>query len=128
MVWQECIASRCRYGELAGRAFGEPEIIWEHSEDDYQGSANFLGQMTDGRFVHYEWSYGSCSGCDEWEAEGYSDEQIIEIMRSQAAFFPDVTTVKRYLHLEGFEHAINISEDFEEMGRAFAKWCEENGR
>lgn len=99
--WRKTIASRCRYGDLAGKAFDYPVVIWENSDDDWQGFANFIGRMKDGRFVHYEWTYGSCSGCDEWEAEEYSKEQIIEIMRKHAVYLPDTDTLRRYVKLDG---------------------------
>ena len=60
--WNDSVAITCRYGNIVGEALGYPDVIWEHSENDYQGFANFIGKMKDGRFVHYEWTYGSCSG------------------------------------------------------------------
>ena len=33
MKYSETIASKCRYGDVAERIFGEAEILWEHSED-----------------------------------------------------------------------------------------------
>lgn len=100
-VWNETIASRCRYGDVAGQIFGDAEIIWEESEDDYQGSANILAHMPDGRFAHYSWTYGSCSGCDEWEASGLTNEQVKEEMLRGTAFLPDLDHLIRYLKLEG---------------------------
>jgi len=106
MKWEETEADKCRYGEIASRIFGEAEIIWERSEAGYQGSANVLAAMPDGTFVHYEWTYGSCSGCDEWEARGLSDDEVEQEMRSAMAVLKDVETLRKYLHLtEGFEDA-----------------------
>lgn len=101
MKWEATVASRCRYGDVAGRIFGEAEIIWEHSEDDYQGSANVLARLPNGHFAHYEWTYGSCSGCDEWESRGLTDDEIERDMRFHMVTFPDETTLRRYLKLEG---------------------------
>lgn len=148
--WNDSVAITCRYGDIVGEALGYPDVIWEHSENDYQGFANFIGKMKDGRFVHYEWTYGSCSGCDEWEAENYSDEELKKIILDSAAFFADVDTVKRYLRLEGeFKNskvpsantATNesipgmmryigggISDDFRDMGVAFIEWVQTNNR
>lgn len=151
MKWTETIASRCRYGELAGEVFGKGEVIgdsdviWEDSEDDYQGHANILVHFPDtGRFAHYEWTYGSCSGCDDWEARELSDEQIIAEMRESAAWFNDVETLKRYLRLDGeFENPRvptaqpatagsipgmlrvlcgGVAREFHAMGDAFVEW------
>lgn len=101
MKWNETIASKCRYGEIAGEIWGEAEIIWENSLDNYQGYAVFLAAMPDGSFSYYEWSYGSCSGCDEWEAADYSDEEIERLMRNNAAWLKDAEVTKRFFHLEG---------------------------
>jgi len=113
MKWSETTASKCRYGDIAERIFGEAEVIWEHSEADWQGFANILVHMPDGRFGHYEWTYGSCSGCDEWEnlrvsgADPYSSDYyerrqdaVEQIMREATAWFDDEATLRRYLQLE----------------------------
>lgn len=101
MKWEETIASSCRYGDDAGAIFGDAEIIWENSEADYQGSANLLARFSDGSFAHYSWTYGSCSGCDEWESRDLTPEQVVEEMKNGMAVIPDVEHLKRYLHLEG---------------------------
>lgn len=98
----ESVAATVRYGDNAVAAFGgEAEVIWESGDPaDYQGSANILLRTEDGRFVHYEWSYGSCSGCDTWEANGSSDDAIESEMRNTAAWFDDRETLGRYLRRE----------------------------
>lgn len=101
MKWTDTVASRCRYGSVAARIFGDAEVIAERSEDDYQGHANVVAKMKDGTFVHYEWSYGSCSGCDEWEAAGLTRDAIEAEMRRALAVLPDVATAQRYFHLDG---------------------------
>ena len=146
MKWNETVASRCRYGDVAERVFGEAEIIWEHSEDDWQGSANLLAKMPDGRFAHYEWTYGSCSGCDTWEASGMTDDAIEAEMRQTTAWFDNAETLCKYLHLEAPEQPYpsskpfdegglygmlrimsgGVSTEFREMSEAFAVWLQEN--
>jgi len=83
MRWEDTEAAECRYGDIAGEIWGDWEIIWENSEADYQGSASFIAYK-DGTYVYYEWDYGSCSGCDTWEAANYTDEQIEKEMRRDA--------------------------------------------
>lgn len=100
MRWEKTVASGCRYGEVAERIFGNAEIIWENSENDYQGFANVLAHMPDGTFVHYEWTYGSCSGCDEWEARELDEDQVEEEMRSAMAILPNKNALMKYLHLD----------------------------
>jgi len=126
--YSETIASQCRYGDVAARIFGEAEIIWEHSEKDYQGFAKLLARMPDGRFAHYEWEYGSCGGCDDWENRELSDDSIESEMRGHVAWLPDVETARRYLHLDG-DLALSdkeVDDDLAAMRTAFGKWCCEN--
>jgi hypothetical protein len=104
MRWHDTIASKCRYGEIAERIFGNMEIIWESSYEDWQGSANILA--TNGiNFYHYEWCYGSCSGCDDWEARSLSSEQIEDEMRAGLAVLKDLDTAKKYVQGTGMESA-----------------------
>lgn len=140
---KDSTAAECRYGENALDAFGpDSEVIWEASEADYQGSANILIRTAEGRFAHFEWTYGSCSGCDEWEDRGLSDVEIETTMRDTAVWFDDEATLLRYLrgadpeqryptdqsptagsipgmlrHLTG-----RIATEFDQMGEAFRSW------
>jgi hypothetical protein len=100
MKWEETVAFTCRYGDVIGKIFEGGDVIWENSMADYQGYANVLAAMPDGSFIHYEWTYGSCSGCDEWEARGLSDEEIWEEVKRTMAVLPDIDAMKRYLRLE----------------------------
>ena len=90
MKWNDTVASGCRYGEIASALFQGSEVIWEDSYDDYQGHAKVLVEMRDhygnghGVFVHYEWTYGSCSGCDYWEDQGLSNAEILRDMSREA--------------------------------------------
>jgi hypothetical protein len=148
MRWEDTVASTCRYGDVAGRIFKDAEIIWEHSEADYQGFASVLAAMPDGTFVNYNWSYGSCSGCDEWESSGLGDDEIEAVMRNAMAVLPSRKVLAKYLKLEGefkdarvptanaptngsipgMLHVLTggIGTDFKDMGLAAVKWMEEN--
>lgn len=70
MKYRDTVACSCRYGDVAYDIFCDADIIWENSYNDWQGSAEVLAHMSNGSFAHYEWDYGSCSGCDTWEAQG----------------------------------------------------------
>ena len=96
MKWSETTASECRYGEIAGRIWGDWDVLWERSEADYQGSAEFLA-LNDGKYCFYEWSYGSCSCCDTWESDNASDETIEQEMRSTAMWFSDRAAVECWI-------------------------------
>jgi hypothetical protein len=97
MTWDETIASRCRYGDVAGRLFDGATILHEDSEDDYQGHADVIAVLRDGRFCHYRWDYGSCSGCDEWEDRGLTDDEIEDEMRRDAVYCDDADTFAKYI-------------------------------
>lgn len=136
----ESVAAEARWGDVAVEVFGsDAEVIWEASTADYQGSCNVLLRLTDGRFAHYEWTYGSCSGCDEWEG---MEADVPRIMRDTAVYFDDVATLARYLRLEDKDQRYptansptngsipgmvrllfgGIGDEFREMGDAFAEW------
>ena len=97
MKWNETIASKCRYGDVAQNIWGIAEILWEKSEADYQGSASFVAKMPDGRYCFYEWSYGSCGGCDTWEAAHLSDSEIQQEMDESAAWFDDKEMFEKFI-------------------------------
>lgn len=101
MKWSETTASKARYGNVAERIFGEAEILWENSTDDYQGSCNVVARMPDGTFAQYAWSYGSCSGCDDWESrfgyEDFADDKVEAEMRQATVTFADAETLQKYL-------------------------------
>lgn len=96
MKWENTVASTCRYGSVAGQIWGEWEILWEDSESDYQGHASILAKKGN-RYAFYEWWYGSCSGCDGWEADGKSDADIEKEMRDTAIWFDSKKQLKTWL-------------------------------
>jgi hypothetical protein len=98
MRWDETTASKCRYGERAGKIWGDWEIIWEDSEADYQGHASFIAQKGR-RYCFYEWHYGSCSGCDGWEADESTDEAIEKEMRDTALWLDSKKQLKEWLQM-----------------------------
>lgn len=98
MKWSETIASTCRYGEIAEKIWGDWDIIWEDSESDYQGHASFVANKGR-RYCFYEWWYGSCSGCDTWEAEGKSDEGIVAEMKDTALWMSSKKELMKWLNM-----------------------------
>jgi hypothetical protein len=102
MKWDETVASRCRYSEEAETIWGTWEILWEESTADYQGEARFWAHdPVTKKYCYVEWSYGSCSGCDSWEAAGYPDEKIREIMRTTevSVWFDDLEHVHNWMEM-----------------------------
>jgi hypothetical protein len=110
MKWNKTIANQCRYGEVAEKIWGTSEILWEQSYDDYQGEAEILALMPDGQLCFYEWTYGSCSGCDDWEARYLSDAQIEQEMRDGAVYFGTFDELLDFFRLpeQDFHDAVEV--------------------
>ena len=74
-------------------------------EDDYQGYVAVDALLSDGRVFSYKYSYGSCSGCDEWEDRDLTPNQIKNEMFQEATLFDDVNQYERYLaEIDGANH------------------------
>lgn len=100
MKWEESAAAKCRYARVTDEIFKDADVIWEESVDDCQGHANFLLHMPDGTFVHYSYTYGSCSVCDEWEDRCLTDDEIAQVIRNEMATLANESILRRYLHLD----------------------------
>ncbi|MGB9660685.1 MAG: hypothetical protein ACPL5F_01540 [Moorellaceae bacterium] len=99
MKWNETTASQCRYGDIAARIWGDAEILWEDSDAGYQGHATIVARMPDGRYCFYEWWYGSCACCDDWEARDLSDDEIEQEMRETAVWFDNEKEFSKFLDM-----------------------------
>lgn len=89
-----------RYSDLLEEVLIElnaVEVLRKDYEDDYQGHVDVDVLLFDGRVFSYLYYYGSCSGCDEWESEGYDDNKIKEIILKEATFFSDVDSYSIWL-------------------------------
>ena len=130
MLLRDSIAAQCRYGDIAVRAFGGiSDLIWECSQDDWQGSANILVSIYDIErevFIHYEWHYGSCSGCDDWEGRGLIDFEIIQEMIRDCTQLNSREELERYINLlTGKEQVFEedgVCNEYHEMADAYYKW------
>lgn len=96
MKWIETEASDCRYGDVAGTIWCNWDILWEDSDVGYQGHASFLAEK-DGEYCFYEWWYGSCSGCDSWEAAEFTTKAIRDEMVDTALWLEDKDALLRWL-------------------------------
>lgn len=52
--------------------------------------------LEDGRVFSYKYSYGSCSGCDQWESDGLEDFEIEDEMTSKATFFSNIQEYNKW--------------------------------
>lgn len=79
-----------RWFEEVKAALPDGEVVFSTGTDDYQGSVAIVARLDDGRWLHYDWSYGSCSGCDAWESRVHGGEEggreaVLEEIRNGAA-------------------------------------------
>lgn len=108
----------CRYSELAAEAF-PGQLVYQHGQGDYQGSAEVLVALDAGGFAHYAWSWGSCSGCDTWEAAEMSDAEIIAEMKQHAVYFEDGDVLARYCVMKKI-----TGEPEGALADAYRAWCQ----
>lgn len=96
--FEHTVAYQARYGDIIAESFPNCDVIWEESEADYQGSCSVILEMENKTFAHVEWSYGSCSGCDDWENRNLNDDQIrAEVLQSHTAYFDNLKTLQNYV-------------------------------
>lgn len=72
-----------RWHETVADALPDGEVLFSTGSDGYQGSVAIVARLDDGRWLHYDWSYGSCSGCDAWE--GQPEDDVKDEIRLGAA-------------------------------------------
>jgi len=58
-----------RWAHVVRDTLPDGEVLYSIGTDDYQGHVAIVAKLDDGRWLHYGWSYGSCSGCDAWEED-----------------------------------------------------------
>lgn len=72
------------------------EVLYLKYESDYQGYVDIDVLLEDGRVFSYEYSYGSCSGCDDWEYRQLTDQQILEEMKKGATYFDKLEDYQKF--------------------------------
>lgn len=72
MLRGDCVAGRWRNIVMA--ALPDGEVICSVGTADYQGQVAIVAKLDDGNWLHYSWSYGSCSSCDAWEDRIYAGD------------------------------------------------------
>ena len=98
MKFQDTVAYECRYGDIAERIWGDWNVLWEDSDDDYQGHASILAEK-DGKYCWYEWWYGSCPGSDTWEAANLTEDEIETEMRNTALWLDSKEELTTWLDM-----------------------------
>lgn len=94
------LKTTARYSECLETLLTElqaDKVLYEDFKDDYQGYVEVDVLLKDGRVFSYRYSYGSCSGCDEWEDRGLTDEEIVQQMKIEATFFNNLSDYNAFL-------------------------------
>lgn len=73
------------------------QVLFEKYDNDYQGFVDVDVLLSDGRVFSYAYSYGSCSGCDEWENLGLSTEEIKKTMLTEATIFNSIEEYNKWI-------------------------------
>jgi len=95
------IVEGCRYCLELGTALqrvGATKLLFLNYTSDYQGSVDISALLSDGRVFSYEYSYGSCSGCDGWEANESSSDVIVAEMIKEATYFDSESSWKMWMN------------------------------
>jgi len=96
----EEIVEDCRYCHQLGEALRQVHavrLLFLNYVSDYQGNVDISALLSDGRVFSYEYSYGSCSGCDSWEAEEASYEDVVAEMIKSATYFDSEESWKGWM-------------------------------
>ena len=91
--FMDAILESCRYCDELGTALKEvraSKLLFLSYTSDYQGSVDVSALLEDGRVFSYEYSYGSCSGCDSWEAEELTYDAIVQEMVKNGTYFDSI--------------------------------------
>lgn len=89
MLLKDSDAMKARWSELAALGLEEATVIAAAGDSDYQGEGAYLVKPSEGwrddEYVFFEWSYGSCSGCDGYEDMG-EQERIATFVNGRVVY------------------------------------------
>jgi hypothetical protein len=122
MKWESSVTSECSYSDCAELIWKDADIVWESSSADYQGHAEFIARMPNGRFSYYYWDYGTCEGCDTWAAAGLSHDEVAAEMRVDALWFKNEKELRKFLKFKNkkeYESKFKILLDRARLRRKF---------
>ena len=72
------------------RKLDAKELLALDYESDYQGFVDCSVLLADNRVFSYYYSYGSCSGCDDWESRDLTEDEIEIEMEKEATFYDNI--------------------------------------
>jgi hypothetical protein len=65
-------------------------------ESDFSGFVDLSVLLKDGRVWSYQYYYGSCSGCDDWEDRKLTSEEIVDEMERESTFFDSIEQYRAF--------------------------------
>lgn len=89
----------CRYCDILGDVLTKldsVEILYKDFDSGHSGYVDIDVLLKDGRVFSYNYLYGSCSGCDEWECRNLPRDDIEKIMKQEATFFDSLEQYKKW--------------------------------
>lgn len=75
---------------------GGKEVLRIEYESDWSGYVDIDVLLDDNRVFSYKYNYGSCSGCDEWEANELDKNDIKEIMLQESTIFDNIDSYNKW--------------------------------
>ena len=116
------------YGDILAELatdLGISYIIDLTYEADCSGEVAIEGKLKNKKYWVYAYSYGSCSGCDEWQDRKLSDKEIKAQMKKDSVFYSEKEYVERLrLKIKSAENDRN--QNIENFGKRLSKLEEEN--
>jgi hypothetical protein len=82
--------NHARYSDILASlldSIGATEVLRLDYESDYSGYVDCDVLLSNGKVFSYKYYYGSCSGCDDWEDRGLSDDEISAEMLKESTTF-----------------------------------------
>jgi hypothetical protein len=122
----------CRYADdlqcVVDSLGGAAKVLRLKYSSDYSGDVDVDLLLNDGRVFSYYYAYGSCSGCDTWEAEFSCDSvKVQKAMRDECTIFNNITDYEKWRAMTLKQQ----KEDAEEYQRKYKeeqkKWNEYDG-
>lgn len=99
------IAQMCEHARYSGNLenvinnLGGTEVLRLSYYSGWQGDVDIDVLLLDGRVFSYQYYYGSCSGCDDWEARYLDDDDIESEMLQDATIFDNIDEYNKWIDM-----------------------------
>jgi hypothetical protein len=82
--------------EYVINTLGGVTVLFLNFEADYQGFVDIDVLLSNGLVFSYYYTYGSCSGCDEWENRNLGSDEIEQIMIFESTRFSSLESYNNW--------------------------------